>query len=513
MVSNFLQSGTTNELNAFYIKLFNDIPDLLFEFIITRDNTYQFPFVSKSVNEIFEITSEHFCDSDKFLVYNRIVESDRFLFFDSLLHAKRSLSRWECEFRVVLPKRGLRWLKMSAKPELYDDDNIGFYGRVVDVTDLKEQEIKLKISEERFKFALEASTAGVWDWNLASNTVFYSSQSMKILEQDSLDIFDNPERWDEIVHRDDLEKYYADIHEHFENKTPFYENCHRVLTSSGKYKWILDRGKVIERDANGKPLRVLGTHTDISAQKEKELELVKTMELYSQQNSRLLNFSHIVSHNLNTQAGNIKTILDFIESDDEEDIMDEMLDSLRTVSNDLNETIANLTQLVQIESNANIPILSLNLSQYLTKTLDLIKHLKNYNEVSIINEIDAEACVDFNPAYLESVFLNFTTNAIKYADKNRAIEIKYTYALEGGKKTLSISDNGLGIDLEKYGSYLFGMYKTFHKHEESRGLGLHLTRNQIESMNGTVSVTSEVGVGTTFKITFNDILIDQKAKP
>lgn len=68
MVSNFLQSGTTNELNAFYIKLFNDIPDLLFEFIITRDNTYQFPFVSKSVNEIFEITSEHFCDSDKFLV-------------------------------------------------------------------------------------------------------------------------------------------------------------------------------------------------------------------------------------------------------------------------------------------------------------------------------------------------------------------------------------------------------------------------------------------------------------
>ena len=148
------------------------------------------------------------------------------------------------------------------------------------------------------------------------------------------------------------------------------------------------------------------------------------MELYSQQNSRLLNFSHIVSHNLNTQAGNIKTILDFIESDDEEDIMEEMLVSLRSVSNDLNETIANLTQLVQIESNANIPILSLNLSQYLTKTLDLIKHLKNYNEVSIINEIDAEACVDFNPAYLESVFLNFTTNAIKYADKNRAIEIK-----------------------------------------------------------------------------------------
>ena len=508
MVSNFLQSGNKKELNSFYIKLFNDLPDLLFEFVISPDNTYLFPFVSTSVNDIFELTSDHFSDSDKFLVFDRILETDRIPFFDSLLNAKRNLVRWECEFRVVLPVRGLRWLKISAKPELYDGGNIGFYGRVMDITDGKEQEIKLRISEERFKFALEASTAGVWDWNLTTNAVFYSSQSMKILEQDSLDIFDNPERWDEIVHSDDLKKYYSDIQEHFENKTPFYENYHRVLTSSGNYKWILDRGKVIERDSEGKPLRVIGTHTDISAQKEKELELVRTMELYSQQNSRLLNFSHIVSHNLNTQAGNIKTLLDFIESDDDEESNKEMLVSLRTVSNDLNETIANLTQLVHIESNTNIPIESLNLSQYLTKTIDLIKHLKNYSEVSIINDIHPAACVDFNPAYLESILLNFTTNAIKYSDKNRPTVIRYTYAIEDGKKTLSISDNGLGIDLEKYGSYLFGMYKTFHKHEEARGLGLHITKNQIESMSGTVTVTSEVGVGTTFKIYFKDILAD-----
>jgi PAS domain S-box-containing protein len=391
---------------------------------------------------------------------------------------------------------------------LYPDGNIAFYGRISDVTDLKEQEIKLKISEERFKFALEASTAGVWDWDLTTNKVFYSSQSMKILEQESLDIFDNPERWDEIVHPDDLEKYYSEIHDHFDNKTPFYENYHRVLTSSGKYKWILDRGKVIERNEDGKPLRVIGTHTDISSQKEKELELVRTMELYSQQNSRLLNFSHIVSHNLNTQAGNIKSLLDIIDADEDLESNKEMLAHLRTVSNDLNETIANLTQLVLIQSNSNIPIKSLDLNLYLNKTLDLIKNLKNYNQVAIINEIPEGVFVDFNPAYLESILLNFTTNAIKYSNPNKPVEIKYFFALENGKKTLSISDNGLGIDLKKYGDSLFGMYKTFHKHEEARGLGLHITKNQIESMKGTVSVESEVGVGTTFKIVFHDSLSD-----
>ena len=230
------------------------------------------------------------------------------------------------------------------------------------------------------------------------------------------------------------------------------------------------------------------------------------MELYSKQNSRLLNFSHIVSHNLNTQAGNIQSILDFIEADDDSESTKEMLFDLRTVSNDLNETIENLTQLVLIQSNSNIPIKSLNLKHYLNKTLDLIKNVKNYDQVTIINDIDSETYVDFNPAYLESVLLNFTTNAIKYSCVERGVSIKYSFSIEDGKKTLSISDNGLGIDLEKHGSSLFGMYKTFHKHDDARGLGLHLTKNQIESMNGTVAVESEVGVGSTFKVVFKDIL-------
>lgn len=508
MVFDFSQNENCQEMNNFYTKLFKEIPDLIFEFIIAPDNTYLFPIVSKSVMDFFELSSDHFSDNDKFKVYERIFEADRLSFFQSLVDAKRNITRWDFEFRVLLPEKGLRWLKVSSKPELYPNGNVAFYGRISDITDLKEQETKLKISEERFKFALEASTAGVWDWDLTTNKVFYSSQSMKILEQESLDIFDNPERWDEIVHPDDLAKYYSEIQDHLDNKTPFYENYHRVLTSSGKYKWILDRGKVIERDNNGKPLRVIGTHTDISSQKEKELELIKTMELYSQQNSRLLNFSHIVSHNLNTQAGNIKSILDFIDSEDDLETNKEMLSYLRTVSNDLNETIVNLTQLVQIQSNSNIPIKSLELNLYLNKTLDLIRDLKNQNQVTIINDIPDGVFVDFNPAYLESILLNFTTNAIKYSNPEKPIVIKFTFSLENGKKTVSISDNGLGIDLKKHGDSLFGMYKTFHNHKEAHGLGLYITKNQIESMKGTVSVESEVGVGTTFKITFNDSLND-----
>lgn len=506
MVFDLYGSEDCLEVNNFYKKLLAEMPNLLFQFVIDSNNNYTFPLISKSGDEIFELNAKHFTDDIKFIIYERILPADREFFFQSLVKARKEIKPWEIEVRAVLPKKGLRWFQISAKTEQSADNSVSFYGHVSDITELKEKEEKIRISEERFQFALDASTAGIWDWDMVTNNVFYSSLSLKILELESTDIFDDPERWDKIVHPDDLPKYYSDIQEHFDNKIPYYENYHRVMTSSGNYKWILDRGKVIKRDENGKPLRVIGTHTDVSLQKEKELELLKTMKLYSDQNSRLLNFSHIVSHNLNTQAGNIKSILDFIDADVNKETVVEMLEHLRTVSNDLNETISNLNQIVKTQSNINIAVVPLKLCEYIEKTISTIRGYDNHVKVSIVNNVPKYLTINFNPAYLESVLLNFTTNAIKYAHPDREPVIIFDFSIEPeGFKSLKITDNGLGIDLDVYGDLLFGMYKTFHKHEEARGIGLYITRNQIEAMKGTVSVESKVGVGTSFKIVFNDI--------
>lgn len=507
MVFDLYENDDCLKVNNFYKKLFAQIPDLFFQLVIDSGFNYSFPFISKPVKDIFELTDEEFLDTNELILHGRIFHLDKQRFFDTFLISKKELINWEIDFRAVLPEKGLRWFKVFARPEKAPNGNIVFLGHVSDITDLKENELKLKISEDRFKFALEASTAGIWDWDMVTNDVFYSSLSLKILELDSADVMDNPERWDKIVHPDDLEKYYSDIHDHFDNKIPFYENYHRVMTSSGKYKWILDRGKVIERDASGSPLRVIGTHTDVSTQKEKELELLKTMKLYSDQNSRLLNFSHIVSHNLITQAGNIKSILDFIDEDQKKENCDEMLSHLRTVSNSLNDTISNLTQIVKTQTNINIVVESLNLHEYVNRTVTTIHGFdKDFSNVTIINNVPEYVYTNFNPAYLESVLLNFTTNAIKYAHPDRDPIIIFDFSIEpDGYKALKITDNGLGIDLAAYGDLLFGMYKTFHKHEEARGLGLYITRNQLEAMKANVSVESEVGVGTTFKIVFSDI--------
>jgi signal transduction histidine kinase len=155
----------------------------------------------------------------------------------------------------------------------------------------------------------------------------------------------------------------------------------------------------------------------------------------------------------------------------------------------------------------SIIIKPLNLVEYINKTISTIKNFNSETNANVINNVPEYVTINFNPAYLESVLLNFVTNAIRYAHPDRDPIIIFDYTIEKeGYKVLKIKDNGLGIDLDAYGDLLFGMYRTFHKHKDARGIGLHITKNQIEAMNGKVFVESEVGVGTTFKIVFSDEL-------
>jgi len=492
------------EKNRFYKKLLFQSPDLIFQFTISNSGKLSFSFLSKSVVTHFNLTSEEKNEDAFFVLKRKIIPDDFNAFLLSIHHCKNLLTPWTHEFRAMLPGKGLRWYKGIATVESTEDGDVDFYGKITDITQYKEQELRLKLSEERFQFALEASSEGIWDYDVKSQKVFYSSQSMKMLEFEEEDTIDSIDKWDDRVHSEDKERYLTDIRRHIDNTTPYYENAQRVLTKSGEYKWILSRGKIIERDTNGNPLRIIGTHTDISAQKEKEQELIKTVEIIGAQNSRLLNFAHIVSHNLRSHSGNIGMLLNMIADENDAAFIEESFAHLRSSSNALSQTIDHLKELVEIQTELIHKKENLHLNTYLNKTLNILAEEISKNKVVIKNLIPKEETITFNPAYLESVLLNFTSNAIRYSHPDRTPVISYSLSASQTQKILEIKDNGLGINLERHGKKLFGMYKTFHKHQDSRGIGLFITKNQIEAMGGSVQVNSQVGVGTTFKIYFND---------
>ena len=276
-------SKKPEDLNKLYESLIKQLPNIIFQIRVSPAKEIHLDFISKPIEFLYQFSIEEILeDSYNFAKY-RIYESDLIVFKKTFTTAVETKTKWEVDFRFLLPDSSYKWLRIEATPKATENDETIFYGLLSDITTIKEQEIQLRVADERYHFAVQASDRGVWDWDMVTNKVYYSSESMKILGLTESDLVASPEEWDERVHPDDREEYYGNINLHFENKIPFYETCHRVMCN-GSYKWILDRGKVIERDESGKPLRIAGTHTDISAQKEKEQELLKMLEIVNSQN-------------------------------------------------------------------------------------------------------------------------------------------------------------------------------------------------------------------------------------
>jgi len=249
---------------------------------------------------------------------------------------------------------------------------------------------------------------------------------------------------------------------------------------------------------------LIGISLDISDLKRKEDELHDLINVTSIQNKKLVNFAHIVSHNLRSHTANFSMLLDFLVSETDAEEKNRIIKMLMEASDNLLETLENLNEVVAISTNINLdkkPVCLFEKIQNVEK--NLTAYLKNYNAV-IINDVEEDLEVKAVPAYAESILMNFITNAIKYRNPMRKPVVRLTAETDGDYTVLSIKDNGLGIDLEEHGSKLFGMYKTFHENPDARGIGLYITKNQIEAMNGKITVDSEVGKGTTFKIYFND---------
>jgi len=495
----FTANKNPEDLNKLYESLIKQLPNIIFQIRVNSQQQIAVDFLSKPIEFLNEFSINEFLEDSYKLSNYKIYEPDLKGFLDSYEKAITSNEKWEIDFRLLLPESGYKWIRIDATPKKNDNNEVVFYGLISDVTVVKEQEIRLKVADERYHFAVQASDRGVWDWDLITDKVYYSSESMKILELTESDLVAAPEEWDKRVHPDDREEYYGNINLHFDNKIPFYETCHRVLCN-GKYKWILDRGKVIERDSDGKPLRIVGTHTDISAQKEREIELAKMLEIVNIQNNKLLNFAHIVSHNLRTHSGNIKSLLDLNKEALLSDV--DTLSNIQIVSDELFSTIENLNDLVSIYAEKESNMQSLKVNSFIDKVLDVLNDSIKQNGIQVMNYVSTQVEVFCVPAYLESIMLNLVTNAIKYSDPKKEPKIIFTTEANDDFVILNVKDNGLGIDLEKHRDSIFGLYKTFHRNNDARGVGLYLTKNQIENMGGKIEVESTLNFGTTFKIYF-----------
>jgi signal transduction histidine kinase len=177
-----------------------------------------------------------------------------------------------------------------------------------------------------------------------------------------------------------------------------------------------------------------------------------------------------------------------------------ILQLVKKASDNLKGTIAHLNEVVQMNLETSSNLVELSLYHFAEAAINNLNLLASDAQVKIINNINPKDKVKGISAYIDSILLNFLTNAIKYSSKERNSFVELSTQIEGQFLILTIADNGLGIDLTTQGSKLFGMYQTFHGNTDARGIGLFITKNQIETIGGKIEVQSEVNKGTTFKV-------------
>ncbi|MFK7781086.1 PAS domain-containing protein [Psychroserpens sp.] len=362
------------------------------------------------------------------------------------------------------------------------------------------------LDELKWQFALENSNVGVWDWNAKTNQVFYSEKTKQLIGFTNSEIKNSEIQWDKRVHPEDQDAYFKDYNAHLNGNLDHYKNEHRVRCKDGSYKWILDRGKVVTRDKNNKPLRIIGTVADITKRKKNE-ELLKTnLELITNQNKRLHNFTHIVSHNLKTHIGNFKNILEFYDEAHSEKERDDLISHLKTISGALTNTIVDLNDIISIKSKSNIEQINETINIHscankIIKSLELESQQKN---ISIHNAIRETDHIKTNVSYFESILHNLISNGIKYSHPERRSKIILQTIHTNTEIKILVSDNGIGIDTDKYKNQLFEMYQTFHgtKREDSRGIGLYITKTQVEALEGRIELSSKPNEGSTFTLIF-----------
>lgn len=275
-----------------------------------------------------------------------------------------------------------------------------------------------------------------------------------------------------------------------------------LTTPSGSRKWVRFSATPL-LNADGLVSKIRGIIMDIDRYKTLELKLVRSIDQMAQKNSQLQSFTHILSHNLRNHSSNIALLTDFVDESTLTKDNEELFQKIKMVSRHLNGTLDDLSQVIKIRDN-RLEGERLNIREVTEQVLGVLDESLHTSQAEIGMDFEEQEIL-FPRIYLESILMNLISNGIKYKKDGRhpVIQLRF-YRNEKGLKVLEYYDQGKGIDLSLHADKIFGLYKTFHKHEDAHGVGLFLIKNQIEAQGGSIQVFSKVDAGITFKITFNE---------
>jgi PAS domain S-box-containing protein len=478
--------------------LTENIPGAVYQ--IKNDETNSIVYLNEDVENLTGYHAEEFL-SGRPSLFDLIHEDDRIYVKNVRKKSLEDRVFYQLEYRICHKSGQWKWISDTGIG-VYSGDQLDFLeGSLTDITPRKESE------EELRRMADENSRIFNNTLTLAALTTFdghfkrLNPAWEKTLGWSRDELMSRP--FTSFIHPEDLAK----TEEVFKvivagHTVPTFENRYRC--KDGSFRWLLwSSSPDIARKL------IYASAIDITGRKKSEEELLmskRNLEVAAyeleEQNRQLDEFAHIISHNLRAPVNNIKALLNFIN--DTSRITDYQLifEKIKNVTFNISETMNELLETIRIKKNYEIERVEIRFKDILDKVIQSLEGDLIESGATVTYNFNNAPKIYYSKPYLESILQNLISNAIKYRSTSRIPEIFVCTDLVKNGVEMRVQDNGLGIDLEQHGQKLFGLHKTFHENKEARGVGLFLTKTQIETLGGSITAESEVDKGTTFIIQF-----------
>ncbi|TGK47649.1 response regulator [Leptospira kanakyensis] len=382
----------------------------------------------------------------------------------------------------------------------------GYLGIGIDISAHKATEEALRASESRWQFALEGSGDGIWDWNSQTNKVFFSNQWKNMLGYTEEEIGSDISEWESRVHPEDKPNYFSDLDKHFEGKTSVYVNEHRMLCKNGSYKWILDRGKVIEWTEDGKPLRMIGTHTDITDRKLLEKALIIARENAEKASQAKSDFLANMSHEIRTPLNGVIGFSDLLMRTDLNEVQKKYMETVYLSANSLLDLINDILDFSKIESGKmELYKERINIYDLLHQIAEIVKHKAYEKGLELILNISPKVPrnIFVDSLRLRQILLNLIGNALKFTLKGE-IQIKISAEPKENNEyefLFEVIDTGIGISPENRDK----IFEVFSQADTSTtrqfggtGLGLSISSKLLHLFDSKMELESERDKGSRF---------------
>jgi PAS domain S-box-containing protein len=437
-------------------------------------------------------------------------------------YATKNNTSYDIELEIVTAKNKTNWVRVIGETEFKNNKCSRVYGIFQDINERKLQQLKLNQVNEELKAIFNSGPISIIRTDKKGVVTHFNKGAELLLQYKSEEIIGkqlpcNLHNKAEILTRaKELKELYGQELSGLDTLTAIAK---REGFESRRWTYFRKNGSSFPvqlivtaiKNTNGGIIAFLRVGTDITEIVEKENKLINTknnLEIVTEklinQNKQLANFAHITSHNLRAPISNLTSLLglyNIAENKEEEELI---FSKFRTVIHHLSSTLNVLVEAIKIKEKkiSDLKIEELKFIDFFYKTKELLSGDILKMSAKLIYDFSAIESIKYNKPYLESIFINLISNALRYSSLEREIIIDIKTRIKKGKIQLLISDNGLGIDLEKNGHKLFGLNKVFHRHKDSKGVGLYIVKNQIESLGGSISCVSKSNIGSTFKVTF-----------